>query len=140
MATHAVSWTRQAFSAASRLPARAAPRKLVVRTMASTTKADAIKATVADNKVVVYSKTHCPYCTRVKGLFTELKVPHKVLELDTMGAEGAEFQDALQPMTGRRTVPQVFVGGKFIGGCDDTMALHSAGKLKTVLGEVGISI
>ncbi len=34
------------------------------------------------------------------------------------GPQGNEVQDALQPITGRRTVPQVFVGGKFIGGCD----------------------
>ncbi|KXZ47427.1 hypothetical protein GPECTOR_35g865 [Gonium pectorale] len=126
---------RQAFAACRlQAPVRRAP----VRAMAS--KAESIKQTVADNKVVVYSKTYCPYCTRVKGLFTELKVPHKVLELDGMGAEGAELQDALQPITGRRTVPQVFIGGKFIGGCDDTMAAHAAGKLKVALSEVGISI
>ncbi|GIL70637.1 hypothetical protein Vretimale_3748 [Volvox reticuliferus] len=138
MATQAVSWTRQAFNAASRLPGRPVTRKVDIRTFAS--KADTIKQTVADNKVFVYSKTYCPYCTRVKDLFTELRVPYKVLELDTIGSEGAEIQDALQPITGRRTVPQVFVGGKFIGGCDDTMAAHAAGKLKIVLSEVGISI
>ncbi|PNH01365.1 Glutaredoxin [Tetrabaena socialis] len=126
--------SRQAFTAC-RATVR---RSSVVRTMAS--KADSIKETVAANKVVVYSKTYCPYCTRAKGLLSDLKVPFKVLELDTMGAEGTELQDALQTITGRRTVPQVFVGGKFLGGCDDTVAAHASGSLKTVLGGVGISI
>lgn len=48
---------------------------------------DAIKSTVSASKVVIYSKTYCPYCTRVKDLMTDLKVPAKVLELDTMGGE-----------------------------------------------------
>lgn len=116
---------------------RSSVRRPQLRTMASA--ADGIKKTVADNKVVVYSKTYCPYCTRVKGLFSELNVPAVVLELDTMGPQGNEVQDALQPITGRRTVPQVFVGGKFIGGCDDTMALHNAGKLKPLLAEAGVA-
>jgi hypothetical protein len=47
--------------------------------------ADTIRKTVADNKVVVYSKTTCPYCSRVKGLMGDLKVPALVFELDQIG-------------------------------------------------------
>ncbi|KAG2491300.1 hypothetical protein HYH03_010306 [Edaphochlamys debaryana] len=128
--------SRRAFTACR---VQAASRRVTpVRAMASA--ADKVKSFVGDSKVAIFSKTYCPYCTRVKGLMTELKVPFQVLELDNMGAEGQELQDALQPVTGRRTVPQVFVGGKFIGGCDDTVALHNAGKLKGELAAVGISI
>lgn len=101
--------------------------------------ADNVKQTVADNKVVVYSKTYCPYCTEAKGLFTKLQVPAKVIELDTMKG-GDDLQLGLQEVTGRRTVPQVFVGGKHVGGCDDTMAAYNSGKLKELLAGVGYSI
>ncbi|KAI8473293.1 MAG: thioredoxin-like protein [Monoraphidium minutum] len=112
-------------------------RRPAVRTMAS--KADTVRQTVSDNKVVVYSKTHCPYCTRVKGLMGELKVPATVIELDQM-ADGGEYQDTLQEMVGRRSVPQVFIGGNHVGGCDDTLAAYDSGKLKDMLATVGFSI
>jgi len=101
--------------------------------------ADGIKQTVSDNKVVIYSKTYCPYCTRAKGLFKELSVPAEVIELDQRG-DGSDIQQTLTTITGSRTVPQVFIGGKFIGGCDDTMAAYSSGKLKEILSGVGYSI
>lgn len=113
------------------------PATSTVRAMAS--KADTIKQTVSGNKVVVYSKTYCPYCTTVKGLFADLQVPAVVLELDK-SSDGAEMQDTLQSITGRRTVPQVFVNGNFIGGCDDTLAAHREGKLKGLLAEAGITV
>ena len=54
---------------------------------------------------------------KVKGLFKRLNVDAKVVELDTI-VEGEEIQGALRDITGRRTVPQVFVGGDFLGGAD----------------------
>eukprot|EP00882_Tetradesmus_deserticola_P003081 GHRQ01003270.1.p1 GENE.GHRQ01003270.1~~GHRQ01003270.1.p1 ORF type:complete len:136 (+),score=47.27 GHRQ01003270.1:82-489(+) len=115
----------------------ASQRRLSVSVYAS--QADNVKQTVADNKVVVYSKTYCPYCTEAKGLFKQLQVPAKVIELDTMTG-GADLQLGLQEVTGRSTVPQVFVGGKHVGGCDDTVAAYQSGKLKEMLAGVGYSI
>eukprot|EP00850_Spirogloea_muscicola_P024362 SM000695S20752 [mRNA] locus=s695:1003:2115:- [translate_table: standard] len=77
----------------------------------------------AANPVIVYSKTWCPYCGMVKGLFKQLGLDVKAVELDEL-VEEQELQDALQELTGQGTVPNVFIGGKHIGGCDDTMALH----------------
>lgn len=54
-----------------------------------------------------------------------------------MGAEGAEMQAALAELTGRRTVPNVFVGGKTIGGGSETQALDREGKLRPMLVEAG---
>ncbi|CAI0456174.1 unnamed protein product [Linum tenue] len=51
--------------------------------------------------------------------------------------DGAEIQAALAQLTGQRTVPNVFIGGKHIGGCDDTMALNKSGKLVPLLTEAG---
>lgn len=104
-----------------------------------TDQAASIKKTVQDNKVVVYSKTYCPYCTEVKGLMQKLNVGAKVFELDNMGNDGATLQTTLQSITGRRTVPQVFVGGNFVGGCDDTMAAYKSGKLKQLFADAGVS-
>lgn len=55
----------------------------------------------------------------VKSLFKELKVPAKVVELDDL-ADGDAVQSTLSGITGMRTVPQVFIGGKLVGGCDGT--------------------
>lgn len=48
-------------------------------------KADQVKQAVSSNKVVIYSKTYCPYCTRAKSLLQKLNVPAMVVELDNMG-------------------------------------------------------
>lgn len=80
---------------------------------------DAVQAHIDGNKVAIFSKTYCPYCSRAKALFSDtLKVPAGVVELDALGGEGAAIQQALQARTGIRTVPQVFVSGKLVGGCD----------------------
>lgn len=83
---------------------------------------------IADNKVTIFSKTTCPFCDRVKELFASLSIPYHSLELDTLD-NGPDIQDKLAEKTGQRTVPNVFVNGKHIGGNDDTQKLHAEGKL-----------
>jgi len=90
--------------------------------------AEVLKDTIENNKVVIFSKSYCPYCTKVKALFKSLSVPVTVLELDERD-DGAGIQDAILKQFGARTVPQVFVGGERIGGNDDTQALHQRGGL-----------
>jgi glutaredoxin len=87
---------------------------------------------IAADKVVIFSKTYCPYCSKVKALFTSLGVQFTAYELDKR-TDGAELQNALINLTGRRTVPAVFISGKDIGGCDDTHALHSKNALLPLL-------
>ncbi|GAX28971.1 glutaredoxin 3 [Fistulifera solaris] len=84
--------------------------------------------------VVVWSKSYCPYCTATKNLFQKLNVPHKVHELDQM-SNGNDIQAALQQMTGQRTVPNVFIKGKHLGGNDDTQAAHRSGHLQQLLSQ-----
>ncbi|XP_015761622.1 PREDICTED: glutaredoxin-like [Acropora digitifera] len=96
-----------------------------------------IKLKVSENKVVVYSKTYCPFCKKAKSALGETGLKDYVLfELDTMD-EGDAYQDALKEITGARSVPRVFIGGKFVGGGDDVKALHSRGELKKMLVECG---
>mmetsp|Transcript_26714 Transcript_26714/g.58159 ORF Transcript_26714/g.58159 Transcript_26714/m.58159 type:complete len:157 (-) Transcript_26714:685-1155(-) len=73
-----------------------------------------------ENAVMIYSKTYCPFCNRVKSLFASLNVDVTVAELDQI-VEGDEIQDTLFSLTGQRTVPSVFIGGQHVGGCDGTM-------------------
>ena len=88
--------------------------------------------------VVVFSKHYCPYCKRalealkLEGLTGEPSL--RVIDL-TQLEHGANIQNTLQKMTGRRTVPNVFVGGTSLGGGDEISALHRAGNLKTLLDE-----
>ncbi|KAG2405128.1 Glutaredoxin protein [Vigna angularis] len=100
------------------------------------------KEIVSSNPVVVFSKTYCSFCVRVKQLFASLGVTYKLLELDVelvghVAADGADIQAALLEWTGQRTVPNVFIGGKHIGGCDNTTDLHNQGKLVPLLTSAG---
>ncbi|KAJ1412167.1 Thioredoxin-like superfamily [Sesbania bispinosa] len=94
------------------------------------------KEIVSSNPVVVFSKTYCPFCVQVKQLFGNLGVTYKAIELDTE-SDGSEIQAALAEWTGQRTVPNVFIGGNHIGGCDSTTALHNQEKLVPLLTSAG---
>eukprot|EP00536_Pseudo-nitzschia_multiseries_P010388 jgi/Psemu1/203138/e_gw1.315.25.1 len=86
-----------------------------------------------NNKVVVFSKSYCPFCVATKDLFKALNVNAEVLELDLMGNEGVELQTALFKKTKQKSVPNVFVNGKHVGGNDDTQAAARNGTLQEML-------
>ncbi|KAK3413170.1 hypothetical protein EUGRSUZ_I01760 [Eucalyptus grandis] len=94
------------------------------------------KELVSANPVVVFSKSYCPYCVSVKKLLSQLGVNFKALELDQEN-DGSEIQSALAEWTGQKTVPNVFIGGNHIGGCDATTAMHNQGKLVPLLTQAG---
>ena len=71
--------------------------------LSSTAEYDQVKNLVADNPVMVFSKTYCPYCRTAKNIFTDLGVEAKVLELDRVN-NGAAMQNVLQALTSARTV------------------------------------
>ena len=79
-----------------------------------------------------------PYCDQIKALVETLglAVPAHIVELNQR-PDMSDLQDRLKEMTGARSVPRVFVGGKSVGGCDDTVAAHSSGALKAQLTEAG---
>merc|ERR1712045_531229 len=90
--------------------------------------AQQIDAEIAGNKVVVYSKTYCPYCTKTKDLLKSLGVDFKLIELDTVD-NGSTIQAYLAEKTGQRTVPNIFIGGAHQGGNSDLQAAHQSGAL-----------
>ena len=78
-----------------------------------------LKTFIAAHQVVVFSKSYCPYCTRAKQLLADLNVADvRVVELDT-STRGTEVQKVLETLTGRRTVPNIFIRGNNIGGSDE---------------------
>jgi glutaredoxin len=81
--------------------------------------------------VIIFSKSYCPFSKKAKnillGKYDIEPAPH-VVELD-IHELGAALQDQLSTTTGRRTVPNILVNGKSIGGGDDIEELHESGKL-----------
>lgn len=96
-----------------------------------------VNSLVASHHVVIFSKSYCPYCRESKRLL-ESKVEaglisgYHVQELDQV-ANGASIQDALSKITGQKTVPNIFIGGKHIGGNSDVTSLEQSGRLDSLL-------
>ncbi|XP_059799895.1 thioredoxin reductase 1, cytoplasmic-like [Hypanus sabinus] len=91
-----------------------------------------IKRLIDSHLVVVFSKSFCPYCKKVKDLFESLDVDIHTVELDLID-EGVEMQNMLHEMTGQKTVPNVFVNKAHLGGCDSTIQANDDGLLKRLL-------
>ena len=71
--------------------------------------------------VVMFSKSWCPFCTKAKKLFEKGGVQCKSIEMDLM-ANGHKLHEALKQVSGQETVPNIYVGGRYIGGYDDMLA------------------
>ena len=80
----------------------------------------------------MFSKTHCPYCQKVRNLFAEMNIDYKTFELDKE-ENGSAIQDELQRISGQRTVPNVFIKGIHVGGSDVVLKLSEEGKLKNMI-------
>ncbi|CAA7056969.1 unnamed protein product [Microthlaspi erraticum] len=91
-----------------------------------------VQNAILSNKIVIFSKSYCPYCLRSKRIFSELKEEPFVVELD-LREDGDQIQYELLEFVGRRTVPQVFVNGKHIGGSDDLGDAVENGELQKLL-------
>lgn len=79
--------------------------------------------------VRMYSSGYCPYCTMAKRLLAGKGVRFEELRVD----ENAGLREEMMRTSGRRTVPQIFVGETHVGGFDDLSALDRAGKLDPLL-------
>ena len=80
--------------------------------------------------VKMYTTAVCPYCIRAKSILKNKGVTAiEEIRID----QDPEAMKHMMDITGRRTVPQIFIGNKHVGGCDDLMALDSAGGLIPML-------
>ncbi|KAF2484210.1 putative P450 monooxygenase [Neohortaea acidophila] len=89
--------------------------------MAAKTKAQGI---INEHPVAVFSKSWCPYCKASKALLSELGVKPYIIELDQV-EDGAAIQDALEEITHQRSVPNIFIDHKHIGGNSELQAKRS---------------
>jgi len=81
--------------------------------------------------IEIYTQPWCPFCERAVHLLTKKRIQFQ--EIDAPGGS-AMRAEARERSGGRTSVPQIFIDGTHIGGCDDLMALDRAGKLDALLG------
>jgi glutaredoxin 3 len=80
--------------------------------------------------ITIYTKATCPYCIAAKALLEKKHAPFTEIKVDGDPAGQAAMATRAG---GRRTVPQIFIGERHVGGCDDIRALDAAGKLDALL-------
>ena len=79
--------------------------------------------------VTVYTSDWCPYCQRAKGLLTQKNVIFSEINVE----EDGRFRVEMIARSNRRTVPQIFIGDKHVGGCDDLFELDRSGELDRLI-------
>ncbi|MDO8901854.1 MAG: glutaredoxin 3 [Phenylobacterium sp.] len=81
--------------------------------------------------VTLYTKPYCPYCVRAMALLEKKGVEFTEIE----AAFDPEKRQEMNRRSGRNTFPQIFIGDRHIGGCDDMMDLERSGELDALLGQ-----
>lgn len=82
------------------------------------------------SEVVIYSSNLCPFCFRAKSLLQQKGADFNEIVVDMQPQLRAEMREKAG---GVNTVPQIFIGGQHVGGCDDLFDLEAAGKLTPLL-------
>lgn len=94
---------------------------------------------IAGADVMVFAKSYCPYCRHTRSLLQEIVpagVSVDIVNLDEMHEDGPLIQMELMTTTGQRTVPNIFIGGEFVGGDSDFTKLHESGKLQEMFDDM----
>jgi glutaredoxin 3 len=80
-------------------------------------------------RVVMYATGWCGYCARARALLESKNVTIEEIDVDTQ----PELRAEMMTRSGRRTVPQIFIGETHVGGCDELMELEATGRLDPLL-------
>ncbi|MFY7698485.1 MAG: glutaredoxin 3 [Legionella sp.] len=80
-------------------------------------------------EIIIYTKTYCPYCIRAKELLAKKGQAFTEISID----ENPTMREEMIRKSNRTTVPQIFINGQAIGGCDDMHALEHSGQLDKLL-------
>ena len=83
-------------------------------------------------KITVYTKAYCPYCHAAKDLLRKKNISFEEIEVDRDVALQSEMSARAG---GRWTVPQIFIGDRHVGGCDDLYDLERSGELDRLLAD-----
>ncbi len=81
--------------------------------------------------ITIYTKSWCPYCAAAKDLLADKGAAFTEIDIEANSGARAEM---IQKAQGRSTVPQIFIGDRHVGGCDDLYALDGRGELDRLLG------
>jgi glutaredoxin 3 len=81
-------------------------------------------------KIIIYTTETCPYCVRAKALLRSKQVAFDEIDV----SRDQSLQDEVRRLSGRRTVPQIFIDGALIGGYDELRQLDQSGELDQLLG------
>ncbi|MBI2209791.1 MAG: glutaredoxin 3 [Deltaproteobacteria bacterium] len=81
-------------------------------------------------KVVIYTTNYCPFCARAKALLRTKHVDFEEIDITV----DEHLREEVTRLSGRRTVPQIFIDGKSVGGFDDIRELDMSGELDRLLG------
>ena len=100
-----------------------------------------IEREVKDHPVFVYAKGEknmamCGFSRRVMGILNELGIPYEVRNV----LADADIRPALVAYSSWPTIPQVFIGGKLVGGCDILTEMYETGELQRTLAEAGVPV
>lgn len=82
-------------------------------------------------KVLMYSTPWCPFCIRAKGLLKKKGVEFTDIDVSNQ----PQLRREMEQRSGRHTVPQIWIGDRHVGGCDDLHALDRAGQLDALLAQ-----
>ena len=97
----------------------------------------------ADNPVMLFALEWCEFCWSVRKMFDEFEIPYNVVELDSVEYQednkGGDIRKAIEQRTGLKTIPQIYVGGKHIGGATEVFDAYKDGSLQTLLEENNVS-
>jgi glutaredoxin 3 len=83
--------------------------------------------------VTLYVSDWCPYCQRAKSLLTQKQIVFNEVNVE----DDVKFREEMMARSNRRTVPQIFIGDKHVGGCDELYALDHSGELDRLLQGAG---
>jgi glutaredoxin 3 len=81
-------------------------------------------------QIVIYTTSTCPYCVRAKALLTKKQARFEEISVDS---DPQKRREMMSRANGRSTVPQIFIGERHVGGCDDLYELSYEGKLDALL-------
>jgi glutaredoxin 3 len=84
---------------------------------------------VTQPAVTVYTSAWCPYCQRAKSLLTQKKVVFDEISVE----DDVKLREEMIARSNRNTVPQIFIGDKHVGGCDDLFELDRSGELDRLI-------
>ena len=100
----------------------------------------AVDTYIAGNPVFMFSFSSCPFCKKAKKILDDAGAKYTAIELDQMGAEGKALRAELAERTGRTSMPNIWIAGKGIGGCNDgpgIATLQASGELEGMLRQAG---